>query len=1172
MAVMWKKLAFNEDVITKAASGANTDITLLHGLAQAGMGHSVFIGESAGLNDDLSDNRNTFIGYEAGITNTTGANNLAIGYTTLRSNTTGTHNSAIGHATFRSNTIGTHNSAVGYVALYSNTTGIHNSAVGHAALYSNTIGNNNVALGGSAGRYHANGTTLLTDPENSVYIGNNAKGKDNADNNSIVIGYTAVGLGANTVVLGNDNITTTALKGNVQLSGELNVNTHKITGVVNPTSAQDAATKAYGDANWGGGATLPVVDTTGIAKGSADATKIVRFEVDGLTTATTRALTVQDKNYTLADHADLHSEAHNIASHSDTTATGAQLNTLVGGGETTLHSHAGGGTVGTFGTPVDNDFAKFTDANTIEGRSYSETRTDLGLVIGTNVQAYDADLTTLGGLAKIDNNFIVGNGSAWVAETGSTARTSLGLGSAATRNAEDTMTDGSLLPDGHAIKAYGDANWGGGSCPAGYEYIVTTKTAAAINTAINSANTAGGGTVLLSSGEYDCTGATYITMKDNVTLSGYGATLKGDAGLNQIIYATGLDNAKIIGITINGQYPGYQGSSGENGILISTGDNITIKDCYIYNMGARGIVITDLTDSAIINNHIVAASMGIRISGNLDKLRINGNQIENACRGGITLACAYNQTITDITISNNVVDQSTVAAGSSTQNIVCYSEHSGTTSGTIRGITVTGNALTGKGSERYGIRMGGDQITIVGNKIYNALGGLYLSKTNDGVNTHTMTDMTVSGNTIKQIAQHGIYIVHANNISICGNTIRGKLGSSEGIYCSDTHRSGINSNNIYTTGGSGIRFNDSAHIECQLNTAYNAGNGGTGFGIYLDSDGSNSSDYIVVANNELTSNPSGALKVNSAGANHTFYNNVGTTAKNIAVRHTGGHGYITNKTGNFYLQPKLGETGIVMVPDSYTGLYYNNAVKFKTLVGGIRSEGTISIKEQAAANADSGSYGQIWVKNTTPNQLWFTDDAGTDIQLGTGGGGGLNNIVEDLTPQLGGNLDCNSYDLTEVGNTYRADNIKAHFGAGSDLSLYHNGTGSYIVNQTGSLYLYANATEYGIRIVPNGAVDLYHNGIRKAWTTAGGFQVDGTVTAACGNLTCDYVFEEDYSLMPLDDLQDFIRTKKKLPHMTIGKGGSYSTATLRIELVEKIEEQASYILQLHERLKVIENK
>lgn len=36
-----------------------------------------------------------------------------------------------------------------------------------------------------------------------------------------------------------------------------------------------------------------------------------------------------------------HAESHTVASHSDTTATGAELNTLTGGGDTTLHDHDG---------------------------------------------------------------------------------------------------------------------------------------------------------------------------------------------------------------------------------------------------------------------------------------------------------------------------------------------------------------------------------------------------------------------------------------------------------------------------------------------------------------------------------------------------------------------------------------------------------------------------------------------------------------------------------------------------------------------------------------------------------------------------------------------------------------------------------------------------------------
>ena len=41
--------------------------------------------------------------------------------------------------------------------------------------------------------------------------------------------------------------------------------------------------------------------------------------------------------------------------------------------------------------------------------------------------------------------------------------------------------------------------------------------------------------------------------------------------------------------------------------------------------------------------------------------------------------------------------------------------------------------------------------------------------------------------------------------------------------------------------------------------------------------------------------------------------------------------------------------------------------------------GTLKIKEQADANADTAAYGQIWVDTATPNELAFTDDAGTDI-------------------------------------------------------------------------------------------------------------------------------------------------------------------------------------------------
>ena len=57
----------------------------------------------------------------------------------------------------------------------------------------------------------------------------------------------------------------------------------------------------------------------------------------------------------------------------------------------------------------------------------NSTRTNLGLAIGTDVQAYDAQLADVAGLAVTDGGFIVGDGSNFVLETGATARASLGL-------------------------------------------------------------------------------------------------------------------------------------------------------------------------------------------------------------------------------------------------------------------------------------------------------------------------------------------------------------------------------------------------------------------------------------------------------------------------------------------------------------------------------------------------------------------------------------------------------------------------------------------------------------------------------------------------------------------------------------------------------------------------
>jgi len=102
-----------------------------------------------------------------------------------------------------------------------------------------------------------------------------------------------------------------------------------------------------------------------------------------------------------------------------------------------------------------------------------------------------------------------------------------------------------------------------------------------------------------------------------------------------------------------------------------------------------------------------------------------------------------------------------------------------------------------------------------------------------------------------------------------------------------------------------------------------------------------------------------------------------------------------------FTQPRQNNIGnTLFLNDSQIGIGTNNPNQLLTL------EGSMSIKEQANANSDTDAYGQLWVKNSTPNELYFTNDSGNDIQLTSG-----TSIAGDLNSNITNSLLYSNHDI-----------------------------------------------------------------------------------------------------------------------------------------------------------------
>jgi len=124
------------------------------------------------------------------------------------------------------------------------------------------------------------------------------------------------------------------------------------------------------------------------------------------------------------------------------------------------------------------------------------------------------------------------------------------------------------------------------------------------------------------------------------------------------------------------------------------------------------------------------------------------------------------------------------------------------------------------------------------------------------------------------------------------------------------------------------------------------------------------------------------------------------------------------------------------------------------------------------------------IGGTTPAAGTFTNLTATGTLTGL-----LGNVVEDATPQLGGNLDLNSNDITGTGNINMTGNVTAtsFFGDGSNLTGIGDASGLTDADGDTKIQSEESADEDKLRFDTAGSERAVMDSNGLFFTTNGGF-------------------------------------------------------------------------------------
>ena len=306
----------------------------------------------------------------------------------------------------------------------------------------------------------------------------------------------------------------------------------------------------------------------------------------------------------------------------------------------------------------------------------------------------------------------------------------------------------------------------------------------------------------------------------------------------------------------------------------------------------------------------------------------------------------------------------------------------------------------------------------------------------------------------------------------------------------------------------GVSFNGSANIDLPgVNTAGNQNTSGSAATLTtartiggVSFDGSASIDLPGV-NTAGTQNTSGTAAVSTAATITT--SDTASAFKvpfaNTTASTTGNYGLLQDSTATFTYNPNTNTLVVGTVSAALSG----NATTATTLqtartINGVSFDGSADITVvDATTVAAAGALMDSEVTNLAQVKAFDSADYATAAQ-GSTADSALQNISEDTTPQLGGNLDTNGYEISFDDDKY------LKFGSSDDITIGHfSSVSANIIDALGALCISSDSSiifkkenllgETLAQMIPDGAVTLFYNGGQKFETTSTGIKTSGNI-------------------------------------------------------------------------------